>query len=373
MRIAYIINSLEGGGAAFPVPAVTSVFRNAGHTVAIFALARKDGLAEAPMRAAGLDVLTCPADLKDHTGAMRWLLTTLRSWNPSHLWTSLTRATLLGQQAGLILGKPVASWQHSARLKPANRQLLRATRSLSDLWIGDSRFVTDITRENLAIPADRLTCWPIFRASETAPQSQPWHPGTTVRLGSLGRLHPVKGYSELLQALASLKNAPLPPFTLTLTGEGPERHHLEQQIRESGLTGIVNLPGFTTETGQALASLHLYLQPSHREGFCIAAHEAMQAALPVISSDVGQLHYSVQNGLTGLRVRPRNPEALAEALFRTLSAPEKLHQTGQNARKLVLNEYSSTSFTRTGLETLEKFRQLSDQPTLLKKLRYLAR
>ncbi|MBO1361180.1 glycosyltransferase family 4 protein [Acetobacter sacchari] len=357
MRIAYVINSLEGGGAAFPVPAVTDVFRDAGHEVAVFALARKDGLGEPPMRAAGLDVRACGAGLRDHLGAYRWLGGELQAWRPTHLWTSLTRATLLGQLVGRRMGLPVASWQHSARLKPANRALLRATRSLSCLWVGDSQFVTEAARASLHIPPERLACWPIFRANPNAPCAIPRRSGEPVKLGSLGRLHPVKGYAELIAAIASLPLETLPPFDLTIAGEGPQRAELEGLIAQHGLGERVRLPGFTADTGAFLSGLHLYLQPSRWEGFCIGAHEAMQAALPVIGSKAGEMTYSIQDGVTGWHTPPEAPDALAAVLRRALSTPEELAKMGERARDVVLSRYSAEAFTRTGRELLERLQR----------------
>ncbi|NHN83958.1 glycosyltransferase [Acetobacter musti] len=359
MRIAYVINSLEGGGAAFPVPSITGVFREAGHEVAIFALARRDGLAEPPMRAAGLDVFTCTAGLHDHLRASLWLTRTLRAWRPTHLWTSLTRATILGQQAGRRLRVPVASWQHSARLKPGNRLLLRAFRNLSCFWVGDSRYVTEVTRTSLSIPASRLACWPIFCAKPSAPQARPWTPGETIRLGSLGRLHPVKGYAELLHAIARLKTADLPRFELIIAGEGQQRAELEAIIARHGLADRVHLPGFTARTNEFLTSLHLYLQPSRWEGFCIAAHEAMLAGLPVIGSQVGEMNYSIEDGLTGWHVPPEDPAALAAALHHALQKPDALAGMGTQARELVLSRYGEEIFRKTGFSLLERLERSS--------------
>lgn len=354
MRIAYVINSLEGGGAAFPVPAVTQVFREAGHEVAIFALTRRDGLAEAPMRDAGLEVFTCPADRTQHAQAFLWLLRTLRAWQPTHLWTSLTRATLFGQQAGRFLRVPVASWQHSARLKPANRFLLRATRNRTCLWVGDSRFVTDLTRKSLSIPPDRLACWPIFCARSTARQAHPWTPGTPVRIGTLGRLHAVKGYAALLEAVAHLPRDSTPPFELIIAGEGAERETLERLIAQYGLADRVSLPGFVADTSAFLESLHLYVQPSRWEGFCIAAHEAMLAGLPVIGSKVGEMTYSIEDGVTGWHVPPDTPYALSAALAVALRRASQLEAMGQQARARVLDRYGEERFRETGLSLLKR-------------------
>lgn len=363
MRIAYLINSTEGGGAAFPVPAITRVFRNEGHEVAVFALTRRDGRAIKPMLDAGLDVRVREGGRKDHLAALLWLKQQMALWQPTHLWTSLTRATLLGQIVGQMQGLPVASWQHSARLRPPNGTLLRLRRNASCLWVGDSRYVTDITRQQLAIPADRLMCWPIFHAQADAPQARPWQQGEVVRLGSLGRLHPVKGFDTLCLALARLKQTQrLPDFHLTLAGEGEERPALEALIRQNGLQEHISLPGFCENTRAFLAEQHLYLQPSHWEGFCMAAHEAMQAGLPVIASAVGELTHSIRTGETGWTVPPKDPEALASALATALAQPERLAEMGQAGRAYVLSHFSEDAFTRAGQAALHRLARLTGSP-----------
>ena len=145
MRIAYIINSVEGGGAALPVPSIVQVLRRAGADVRLFALTCRDGRALPAMADVGLDTIVRGGGEKDHGAALAWLDRQIADWRPTHLWTSLTRATLLGQIAGLKRRVPVVSWQHAAYLKPANRRLLRATQRLSKLWIGDSDRVTQLS------------------------------------------------------------------------------------------------------------------------------------------------------------------------------------------------------------------------------------
>jgi len=129
LRIAYVINSLEGGGAAQPVPAITGLLRDRGATVRVFALSMRNGKGRPALIAAGLDHRIGPGAKHQHGRAFRWLRAELRAFRPDLIWTSLTQATLMGQIAGRLMGVPVVSWQHNAFLKPANRRLLRITRS----------------------------------------------------------------------------------------------------------------------------------------------------------------------------------------------------------------------------------------------------
>jgi glycosyltransferase involved in cell wall biosynthesis len=108
------------------------------------------------------------------------------------------------------------------------------------------------------------------------------------------------------------------------------------------------LPGYIDRPQHFLSGLHLYLQPSRSEGFCIAAHEAMVAGLPVLASAVGEIQFSVREGITGHTVPPRDVPALADRLGRIIAEPGRLHAMGIAARSLILERFSIGRFTAAG-------------------------
>ncbi|MBV1836158.1 glycosyltransferase [Acetobacter estunensis] len=359
MKIAYVINSVEGGGAALPVPAVTQVMRERGHHVEVFALARRDGRAMAPMETAGLQVHVREGERTDHLAALRWLDRQMRTYAPDVIWTSLTRATLMGQAVGWRRHCPVVSWQHSARLKPMNARLLRLLHERTALWIADSCCVEAQTREKLGLSADRLTRWPIFRADPEFPVARPWQSGDVVRIGTLGRLHPVKGYDTLCEAVGLLREkADLPPFEVLIAGEGEERSRLEASIARHDLP--VRLVGYVNEPPVFLRGLHLYVQPSLWEGLCLGAHEAMLAGLPVVASAAGELPFTITQE-TGRIVPPQHPQALADALAELLGAPEHLAVMGQKARERVLDLFGAERFDETGQAVVARVERLAEK------------
>jgi glycosyltransferase involved in cell wall biosynthesis len=226
------------------------------------------------------------------------------------------------------------------------------------LWIGDSESVTALTAERVAPAPDRLVCWPIFSMNADAPQAAPWRPGETLRLGALGRLHPVKGYDVLLDALAQLKTqgfTPPTPFEVLIAGDGAELERLEAQRAGAGLDNV-RFVGFCEDPPRFLAGLHLYLQVSRSEGLCVAAHEAMQAGLPVLASAVGELPYSIVAGETGFLVPPRDPAALASALVEALSSPERLARMGHAARARTQARFSAERFAARGATIMARLR-----------------
>ena len=358
MRIAYVINSLEGGGAALPIPRIIGVMREAGAEVAVFALQRRDGRALPSIEGARI-----PVRVRDGTGghlpALRWLDMAIAAYRPSHIWTSLTRATALGQLVGLRRAIPVASWQHAGWLKPANLRLLRATRRLSTLWVADSESVAAFVARRLGVPDTRLATWPIFAADPARPQARAWRPGEALRIGSLGRLHDVKGYDVLIDAMRIVQDEGrgLPPFALSIAGEGGARATLAALAAERGVA--LSLPGFAGDPAAYLAGIHLYVQPSRSEGFCVAAHEAMDAGLPVIGSAVGEMARSIAPGCSGSLVPPGDPRRLAQALLAALEAPQGLAEIGRRARARIGDRFSPDRFRAAGEAALRRLADLS--------------
>ncbi len=357
MRIAYITNSMEGGGAALPIPAVTRVLRDLGAEIRVFALEKRDGLALPSLLAAGLAPLVRPGGGKnDHLAALRWLDAQVRAWGATHLWTSLSRSAVLGLLLARRLDLPAFCWLMNALPKSGNRWMLRALQSNAKAWVAVSDSTAELARRVLNVDDSRVLVWPTFSADPLSPIAKPWRHGETLRLGSLGRLHPVKGYDVLVGALAKLRVAgfrPPAPFTVTIGGEGAQRGLLEAEARKAGVTELL-MPGYTENPRQFLARLHLYVQPSRSEGICVAAHEAMVAALPVLASAVGELPGSIRDDITGSLVPPEDPAALAASLHDLLSAPERLRPMGEAARLRVLALYSERRFIVAGTQLFNR-------------------
>lgn len=362
LRIAYVINSLEGGGAAQPVPAITGLLRDRGATVRVLALSMRNGKGRPALIAAGLDHRIGPGAKDQHRRAFRWLRAELHAFRPDLIWTSLTQATLMGQIAGRLMGVPVVSWQHNAFLKPANRRLLRMTRSWSRLWVADSSSVAALTRDRLGIAPDRVMTWPLFIADAASSARPDRPPGAPYRIGSLGRLHPNKGYDVLIAALATAGAAIGPDVRIEIAGEGAERDALE---RMRGMAGIETIAfvGYRRDVPAFLQSCDAYVQPSRAEGFCIAAHEAMAAGLPCIVSDVGEMPHTVRAAGGGLVVPPDDSSALAGALAELVGDRAAAAAMGAAGRDYVFARYGAAAFAAAGnaiYDRIERWFESSD-------------
>ncbi len=355
MRICYLINGLNGGGAALPIPDLAAVMARAGHEVSIVALARQDGQSIARLQAAGLDCRVIGPESLGLRAFVR-LIRHLRRERPDLLWTSLTRATLFGQLAGRLLGIPVVSWQHNAFLKRGNIFLLRLTRSLTRLWVADSESVRRFALRTLKLPAQNTHIWPLFVADPGAPQCRPRAYDEPFRVGSLGRLHANKQYEVLIRAAAritELDPAASRAMRFIIAGSGSELPALQKLARHLSVDNI-KFAGFVANTGDLLASLQVYVQPSRNEGLCLAAHEAMQAGLPVIATPVGQLTYSIVDGETGLLCGVGDVEAFAVAILGLFRDPARAQRMGMLGRQRVLERFGHAHFEACGRALLAR-------------------
>ena len=347
-----MVNSLEGGGAALPLPAVLDLLRTEGAEVALFALAERDGRAAPPLRAAGFEPRTAPAAAAGRLRSGLWLRRELATFAPDLIWTSLTAATVAGQLVGALSGAPVVSWQHNAFLKPANLRLLQLTAPLTGLWVADSAAVAELTARRLRVPREAVRVWPLFRAGDVAPAPAPAQ-GEVWRVGALGRLHPNKGFDVLVDALALLRRdhpAVLRGLEVEVAGEGAGRPALEAAAARAGVP--CSFPGFAAEPASFLSGLQAYVQPSRAEGLCIAAHEAMEAGLPVVVSDVGEMARTVADAGAGWVVPAGDAPALADALRRLRADPAEARAQGARGRALVRDRFGAEAFAQAGREAV---------------------
>lgn len=165
-------------------------------------------------------------------------------------------------------------------------------------------------------------------------------PAKTFVLG-LGSLKPVKGFDLLIRAFSALARR-VPELRLVLVGQGGEEAALRQLAVECGISGRVIFAGKVPPDGVAafLQRCEFLVVPSQREGFGIVALEAMACRKPVVATAVGGLPEVVLDGITGLLVKERTPEAMAAAMLRLLDDSQLALQLGRTGRQVAESQFT---------------------------------
>ena len=102
------------------------------------------------------------------------------------------------------------------------------------------------------------------------------------------------------------------PAKLLLVGDGPERSNAEKLCRELGTCNDIRFLGKLEAVEEVLSVADLFLMPSAKESFGLAALEAMACQVPVISSDAGGLPELNIDGETGFVCPVGDVDAMTE-------------------------------------------------------------
>ena len=133
-------------------------------------------------------------------------------------------------------------------------------------------------------------------------------------------LEPLYNVDVVLRAFARLRER-LPAARLIVANDGSQRRRLEALAGDLGLGGSVDFRGHLapSDLAAALAGAHVYVSVPGSDSLALSNLEAMAAgAFPVVA-DLPSVDGWIDHGLGGLRVPPRDVDALAGALFASLA------------------------------------------------------
>jgi glycosyltransferase involved in cell wall biosynthesis len=160
------------------------------------------------------------------------------------------------------------------------------------------------------------------------------------RVFCVARLSPEKGHAFLIRALRLLieKGHEL---ELLLAGDGPSKEKLKKLAKELGIANHVKFLGFLREDEiiQELQSSDLFVLPSFVEGVPVCIMEAMAIGVPVIATNIAGTSELIEDGRSGLLVRPSDPEALANAVAKMIEDYDFRLSAAELGRRKVMGEF----------------------------------
>ena len=152
------------------------------------------------------------------------------------------------------------------------------------------------------------------------------------RLVACGRLVPIKGYPEMLRAVA--ETARSHEVQLDVLGSGPLEGELRELVAKLGIADKVVFHGFVSEPAEIMRNADLFVLNSHSEGFGNVIIEAMALGIPVISTDCPYgPREIIREGESGLLVPVGDVHALSEAMIRMIENPDLRTRISRAARK----------------------------------------
>ena len=216
--------------------------------------------------------------------------------------------------------------------------------------------VSDATRrafERQGFPAERMETvhnGVDLAALEAAPPTRLREelgiPTEAIVFAHVGRLAPVKGQRELIEALRRYRGA-----HAVFLGSDVERGGAYARELEGLAVGLdVHFAGFREDAASALREADAVVLPSRIEGLPLVVLEAMAHAKAVVATAVGGTPEAVVNEETGLLVEPGDVRGLEQALARLAGDAELRCRLGDAGRERVRAHFQASAMTGRILE-----------------------
>ena len=235
-----------------------------------------------------------------------------------------------------VWGSDVYEFPNRSRL---HRELLKRNLSRADEICSTSKLMAEEVRKY----CDRPVAITPFGIDCTQFRPQAAGQNDEFVVGTVKTLEPVYGIEYLIRAFALFKQRLRTKMKvrLVIAGDGYLRTSLEKLASDLGVATCTEFMGAIphADVPNLLTTFSVFANLSESESFGVAPLEASACGLPVVASDAGNLPEIVRNGVTGIIVPRRDPEAAANA-FETLAENEELRESlGMEGRRSVLTNY----------------------------------
>lgn len=282
---------------------------------------RRDSPLERRLTAAGIPVYQIPGDR-----GLRSILALRRAFidlQPAlvHAHTSRAHQACMLARVGLniplvvtrrvdfpLKSGPIARWKYG----PGVRQFVAISAAIATILRAGG-----IRDEQLRVIPSGIDFAPL----DAVPVGNPWLtlglPANAEVVLNVAALVDHKDHATLLRAWIATE-AQHPRAHLVIAGEGELRSTLEKMITELGLRRV-HLLGYRTDVIELMKSSQIFVMSSHLEGLCTSIMDAKRCGLPVVATAAGGIPEVVRDGVDGILVPIRAPDALATALHDLLT------------------------------------------------------
>ncbi len=157
--------------------------------------------------------------------------------------------------------------------------------------------------------------------------------------GSIAVFRPEKNHALWLRMAAEVHRQ-LPHAHFLIVGDGPDRAKFESLAAELGLTHVVHFCGERRDVPELLALMDVFVLSSDMEASPVSILEAMASGKPVVSTRVGSIAESVDDGVTGYLCQPGDAVGLAQRVATLLADPPLARQFGLRGCQRVQSHFS---------------------------------
>lgn len=167
------------------------------------------------------------------------------------------------------------------------------------------------------------------------------------RIVSVGRLHPQKNFSLLIDAFSKLPSD-FHEYTMEIYGDGELRSELQAKIDTMGLADRIYLRGSCKDIFDRIYKAALFVLTSDYEGMPNALMEAMALGIPCVSTDCrpGGARMLIRDGENGYIVPIGDTDALTQKMAYLLKNRKKAEEIAFAAQNIRITNSSKEIFDK---------------------------
>jgi glycosyltransferase involved in cell wall biosynthesis len=259
------------------------------------------------------------------------------------------RAELLARGAAHGMGIKVVSsicsidpwrkWYHVA--------LDRLTMDAVTAWISTSNAAAEVKIARERVPREKIFIIPTgipdrpiadAEARNRARKKLKLTENDAPVLAVIANIRPAKGYGDLIDAVAKLKEQ-WPGIVCLCAGRDDSDGAIPRLAAARGLENNMRFLGFRSDAPIVYDAADLAVLPSHWEGMPLSLLEALRAGLPCVATRVGGVAEVIDHGAQGLLCPPRDPAALIDSISKLLEDDALRGRMAAGAREKFENDF----------------------------------
>lgn len=346
-RIALVIPTMDRGGAEKQLCLLAENLPRDAFDVHVILLTR-DGPRSESLRAAGIPVTVIGKRFKADPTALFRLRRELVRLKPDVVHTWIFAANSFGRAAARFARIPtimasercVDPWKTESHFW-VDRRLAKFTDTITTNSTGVVDFYADhgIDRNKFCVIPNGIEPRSGKRIERDEAFARLQVPLDRKLILAVGRLWPQKRYRDLIWA-AELLGTTRDDTTLVILGDGPQRGELLRFRDSVTIPERVRFAGTRHDVAELLPHADLFWIGSEYEGQSNSVIEAMQAAVPVVASDIPGNRDLVLPGVTGMLVPLGDTADFARQTMTLLESPELAANLGKTAQKRIETEFT---------------------------------
>lgn len=152
-----------------------------------------------------------------------------------------------------------------------------------------------------------------------------------IRVLTIGRLIPRKGFQFLIRALPQIVEKATHDFEIEVVGDGPYQAELLTLAENLGVTAYIRFTGSVpyAELPEKYRHADIFILPSLAEGMPLVVLEAMGTGLPIVASRVQGIDELVAPEVNGALFQAGDVDGLAHALVKLINAGARRIEMGK--------------------------------------------